>query len=182
MLSDFQKQKIEHLFRFYDQDHSGAIEAHDIDTIANRFAEEFHWRIGDEEDRRFRSLFRQVWRRLVLLFDEDQNEKVTLNEFMAAYEKNLSQPSEYKHNVHPFIDKLFPIIDSDKDDAWTQKEFRRFYHCFGQSHNEADQAFVAMDLNGDGLLQKNEIYQHFEDFHLSQDPGKVGNHFFGRLT
>lgn len=182
MLSTFQQQKIEHLFRFYDQDKSGFIEAHDIDTIANRFADEFKWRIGEEEDKKFRSLFRQVWRRLVLRFDDNEDEKVSLEEFMQAYTQNLSSEEAYQKNIFPFIEKLFPILDGDKDSAWTLKEFRRFYRCFGQTNEEADVAFKAMDLNGDGKLQKEEVFTHFRAFHLSESPEEIGNHFFGKLN
>ncbi|GIV38647.1 MAG: hypothetical protein KatS3mg033_0447 [Thermonema sp.] len=182
MLSAFQRQKIEHLFRFYDQDKSGFIEAKDIDTIANRFAEEFRWRIGEEQDKKFRSLFRQVWRKLVLRFDENADEKVSPEEFLQAYTQNLSSEEAYQKNVFPFIEKLFPILDGDKDNAWTQKEFRRFYRCFGQSNEGADAAFEAMDLNGDGLLQQEEVFTHFRAFHLSESAEDIGNHFFGKLS
>lgn len=181
MLSTFQKQKIKHLFCFYDQDKSGFIEAHDIDSIANRFAEEFRWRIGEEQDKKFRALFRQVWRRLVLRFDEDENEKVSLDEFLQAYTQNLSSEEAYQENVFPFIEKLFPILDGDQDNAWTRKEFRRFYRCFGQSNEEADAAFEAMDLNSDDKLQKDEVFTHFRAFHLSDSSEEIGNHFFGKL-
>ncbi|MGD1841482.1 MAG: EF-hand domain-containing protein [Thermonemataceae bacterium] len=181
MLTDFQKKKIARLFQFYDANGNGVIEAEDIDEIAQQFGQEFGWAIASPEDRKFRATFKQFWRKLIMSVDSNDDQKVNLEEFYAAYEASLSSEENYETLVRPFLDNLFPVIDSDNDGAWSKDDFIKFYRGFRSSSEAAERNFKRLDLNSDGVLSKEEIYLHFHDFHMSQDEQVAGTVFFGEL-
>ncbi len=181
MLTQFQEQKITRMFRFYDATENSMIEADDMDAIGERFCEEFGWKRGDEQDKKFRATFRQVWRRLLLRFDENQDEQVSLGEFLTAYKHHLSSEASYQEHVKPFIENIFNIIDTDKDGQWSKQCFIKFYKGFRNTESEAEVAFQALDSNGDGVLSREEIYQHFYDFHFGQNTDSPSRLFFGAL-
>jgi juvenile hormone diol kinase len=181
MLSEFQKKKITRLFKFYDADGSGAIQANDFDLISKSFAQEFGWLAASEEERKFGNAFKQSWRRLLISADENGDEKISLEEFLNSYSLALSNDESYNTLIKGFIENIFIAIDIDHDNNWSKSDFIKFYKGFRNSAQEAENAFSKMDMNGDGTLSKEEVYKHFYDFHFSQDPQVAGNIFFGEF-
>jgi len=181
MLSEFQMQKLQKLFAFFDADGNGVIEPNDMDNIAEQFSQIFSWKIGDDDEKKFRGALKKYWRRLVLGIDTEEDPQVTWEEFRKAYQRNLSSPANYEEFVKPFIDHIFPAIDTNKDDLLQLSEFTHLYEGFRNPREEAAKAFKKLDLNGDGVLSRDEVYQHFYDFHFSEDKNAVGNYFFGEL-
>lgn len=181
MLSEFQTQKLKKLFRFFDADGNQLIEPEDMDIIAEQFRQIFSWTIGDEDDRKFRGALKKYWRRLMMGTETAQDTNVSLDDFLKAYQRNLSSQANYEEFVKPFIDHIFPAIDTNKDDLLQPSEFAHLYEGFRNPKEEAAKVFQKLDLNGDGTLSKDEIYQHFYDFHFSEDKTAAGNFFFGEL-
>lgn len=181
MLSEFQKQKIQRMFRFFDADGNQVIEPEDMDIIAEEFRKSFGWKVGCEDDKKFRNALKKYWRRLILGNEEAQDQPITLEVFMRAYERNLQSKETYEKYVQPFLDHIYPAIDTNKDDLLQPSEFKHLYVGFRNSPQEAQMAFQKMDLNGDGVLSRQEVYQHFYDFHFSEDKNAPGNFFFGNL-
>ncbi|PKQ70029.1 EF-hand domain-containing protein [Raineya orbicola] len=181
MLSDFQKQKITKMFCFFDADGNKVIEPEDMDIIAEEFRKSFGWQVGSEDDKKFKGALKKYWRRLTLGNEEAQDEPITLEVFLKAYERNLQNQQTYEEYVKPFLDHIYPAIDTNKDDMLQPSEFNHLYIGFRNSLQEAQAAFQKLDLNGDGVLSREEVYQHFYDFHFSQDANAPGNFFFGSL-
>jgi len=181
MLSEFQIQKLKKLFIFFDADGNKVIEPEDMDIIAEQFGKIFSWKVGDENDKKFRGALKKYWRRLLMGADFDKDQNVSLDEFLKAYERNLSNQANYDEFVKPFIDHIFPAIDTNKDNLLQPSEFALLYEGFRNPKQEAEKVFQKLDSNGDGTLSKEEIYQHFYDFHFSEDKNAAGNFFFGDL-
>lgn len=181
MLSEFQKKKISQLFRFFDADGNNTVEAEDMDIIVENFAKIFNWEMGDENSRNFGSAFKKYWRKLMMVSDTNNDDKISLAEFLQAYERTLVNDNTYEQFVKPFLDNLFPLIDIDKDGNLQLNEFTKLYQGFRNPAESAQMVFNLLDVNGDGVLSREEVYQHFYDFHFSQDAAKPANAFFGTI-
>lgn len=181
MLTEFQKKKITHLFQFFDADGNNNVEAEDMDIIVENFAKIFNWEMGDDNSRNFGSAFKKYWRKLMMVSDTDDNDKISLSEFLQAYERTLVNDETYEQFVKPFLDNIFPLIDTNKDDKLQLSEFTKLYQGFRNPVENAQKVFNLLDINGDGVLSKEEVYQHFYDFHFSQDIEKPANAFFGTI-
>ena len=179
MLTEFQKKKISSLFNFFDADGNNTIEAEDMDIIVENFAKIFNWEFGDENSRSFGGAFKKYWRKLMMVSDTNNDDKITLAEFLQAYERTLVNDDTYEQFVRPFLDNIFPLIDIDKDGNLQLNEFTKLYQGFRNTEASAQAVFDLLDINGDGVLSKEEVYQHFYDFHFSQDTAKAANAFFG---
>lgn len=149
--------------------------------IAGQFAIQFGWQITGQDDCKFRGALKKYWRKLLLGFDGNNDASIDLEEFLEAYKRNLSSKENYEEFVKPFIDHIFSIMDTNKDNTLQPEEFAHFYLGFRNSAQEAIKVFAQLDINGDGVLSRAEIEQHFYDFHFSQDRQAAGNFFFGML-
>jgi len=182
MLTEFQTLKIQKLFSFFDADGNKVIEPEDMDMIAEQFTKIFGWQIGDDNDKKFRGALKKYWRRLLMGADTDQDQNVSFEEFKAAYTRSLATKETYEEFILPFIEQIFPVIDTNHDGLLQPAEFAHLYEGFRNPKDEASKVFTKLDINGDGTLSKEEIYQHFYDFHFSEDKNAAGNSFFGDLA
>jgi Ca2+-binding EF-hand superfamily protein len=55
------------------------------------------------------------------------------------------------------------------------------HEAFGQSEQDCEHAFAALDLDGDGVLSREELLRAARDYYTSDDPSAIGNLLFGRL-
>jgi Ca2+-binding EF-hand superfamily protein len=166
MLSDAQKERITQIFQLYDANKNHLIEAVDIDIIAQRFRKSYQIQVGSEIDRRFKAVFGQFWRKLVLLYDENDDRNISLDEFFAAYEVHLSSQDRYDEMIRPFIDNIFPIVDTDEDGMLNLEEYTRFYCLFHDDAAAAAASFQMIDGNQNGKLSQLEVYAFFHEFHF----------------
>ncbi len=179
MLTEFQKKKITRLFQFFDADGNNTIEAEDMDLIVENFSKIFNWEFGSDNARSFGGAFKKYWRKLMMVSDTNSDDKISLAEFVQAYERTLISDDTYEQFVKPFLDNIYPLIDIDKNGSIELNEFSKLYEGFRNTLASAQVVFNLLDINGDGILSKEEVYQHFYDFHFSQDMTKPANAFFG---
>lgn len=181
MLTHFQKKKMTHLFHFFDRDGDGFIEPKELDHIVDDLA------VSEEENeqahqRRLQQMFHRFWKQLIDAADENNDGKISLEEFVGVHEILIADSSSYQRYVYPFIESLFHLIDLDKDKRWDKKEFSHFYNLCKQTKEYAEEAFSKMDADNDGFLSHLEVIFYFREFYLSKDKNAIGNYFFGKMA
>jgi len=181
MLSQFRKQKVARIFEFYDVNENGQIEFDDIIDICNAFANEFEWEPHSFDDDNFRTTFKNLWLQLLKNADQNADNQVSLKEFLDSYEVAIADDASFQIYIQPFFDMIYPILDEHNIGYIKKEYYMRFYKAFRNSEKAAAKAFVAMDLNEDGLLSKQEFYQNFYNFHMSEDRQDRSLVFFGNV-
>ena len=104
---------------------------------------------------------------------------------MEAYLEGHKKMSidELRDIVTNVAEVLFYVVDSNHDDKIQWKEYQDYLRILQQEHDPdiAKYAFNAVDLNGDGILSKEEFISACLEFFSSQDdtPSK---YFYGPLV
>ncbi len=181
MLSEFRKQKVIRMFEFYDVNENGQIEYNDIIKICNNFCYEFMWEENGEEDKYFRAVFNNLWKQLLKNADANEDDLISLNEFLASYEVALVDDTSFEAYTKPFWDVIYDVLDPHKIGYIAKQDYINFYRAFRNSEKAAEKAFIAMDLNSDGIISKNELYRNFYNFHMSEDTTDRSVIFFGTI-
>jgi Ca2+-binding EF-hand superfamily protein len=172
MLTEFQKRKAQKSFEAHDYNSNGALSQADFELIVENLA-----KLGQNQQlpkyEALKSTYISFWLELQALADIDNDGEVTLDEWYAYYDHHL---------VHLMMSHLFELIDADGDRKITIEEYKRFATCWNRSENEACETFLKLDINGDGILDKEEFLQHLDDFCYSNNPNAPGNWFWGLLS
>lgn len=176
MLSEFQKQKVTKIFKFYDVNKNGLIESVDIDAICNTFSKEYNW--DKETTEAFTAVYHQTWKNLVEAADKNNDKMVSHKELQDAYEVSIADKEAYNKYILPFFKGVFPIISEGKGHM-TKEDYEKFYRSFRNPVEEADRVFALMDINKDGVISEEELSSMFYEFHMNQDEEHPSKHFFG---
>lgn len=181
MLSEFRKRKVKRIFEFYDVNANGFIETSDIHAICDRFCEEYGWAKESDMDKMFRSQFLTLWSALVTAADVNKDSKVSLDELYANYTVTIKDEAAFEKYIYPFFQGIYPVLDSDSDGDMGFDEFSRFYRSFRNTDAQAQVAFSTQDLNGDGILTRDEFLLNFYLFHMSENEAHSSRMFFGAM-
>ena len=185
MLSELQKRKLTVVFNTYDTDGNGVLEEQDFvqrvaKVVAPRNAEPgsptYDWAYNK---------WMKEWGRLQRLADVNQDNKVSLDEWFAFHERELQleRPQlPYWRNPEEdgltFTEFIFDIVDLDDNGKISWKEYSLFLHAYGIDWDLHQEIFQKLDLNGDGVLSKDEWVVLLNQF-FGDDPDAPGNWHLG---
>jgi Ca2+-binding EF-hand superfamily protein len=178
MVSELRRKKLTKSFNSLDHDGSGVISQEDLAQSAEATAQVRGYKSGSPE---YQSLYEKMvtspWQDLVKM-DADGDGKVTLDEYIAYFDKPASDPT-----VNRFItnggEALFNAGDSDSDGEISLENFKKMNLAWQPDEAQAEQTFGKLDTNGDGAISKEEFLGHVKDFFFSDDPESPGNLILG---
>lgn len=179
MLSDLQKSKIQNLFHMFDTDINGMIEKSDIVRIINTCSARFGWERGGLDYKEFETHFLSMWAGMVKRADKNQDQQVSLQEFLDFYSDLLDSPEEYQVVLGGLGGAIFGTFDVNFDGELTLGEYKEFYAAMGLSTGFATTIFARLDLNTNGRISIRELTILLDEFFSSQDPNAPGNFLFG---
>ena len=127
------------LFRQIDRDGDGAITTRELASFFESRDDEFA-------------------KRLLKAIDTDSDGLIDIDEFKAAYR----WAEETREGMRAFFDTgppevIFSLVDADKDGRISQQELEAFLQSGPDPAITARQLFMAIDRNGDGLIDRDEF-------------------------
>ena len=98
----------------------------------------------------------------IAAFDSNNDEKITVDEFIQYYKMKLSNDKE------GLFKKVFEKIDQDKDGFINLSEMIYFGKLIGENLTEAEAAeqLKDVDVNNDGKINFDELFSIFQDCEL----------------
>lgn len=182
MLSDLQRRKLERRFALYDVSENGLVDQDDFDLAAQRVARAFNRAPGMPGYRAILNSFRQQWQQLKAAVDGNDDNTVTLDEYLTAMTKIvISDSTGYARVIQPSVQAMMEIADTDHDDQLTAEEFYCMMRAYRVTATAAAASFARLDHDRKGYLTRTEIDQAFAEFFMSDDPDLPGNWLFGPL-
>lgn len=181
MLTDFQTQKMEKLFRFWDIDNNGYLEQVDYEQLAERITAERGWKSGSTEAASTYNALMASWGQIAQFADANADAKVTPKEWMAHCTAMVQDSGVYRVSGMELMMALFNAVDTDGDGQLTLEDYKMWFRIYKADEAQAEAAFTQMDTDGSGALSIDELLTAVDDFYHSDDPDAPGNHLFGGL-
>jgi juvenile hormone diol kinase len=179
MLTELQKKKLPNLFKFYDADGNGYIEAADFDTIHAAFCQAADWEKGSQPSEALKARLASRWANIQKHADANNDNRVSLDEWLAYVDKMLQSEEQYRAEVEGIVAQIFQVFDRDKDGQIDRAEYERWHRVRRLDAKSAAALFSAMDLNKDGFISVEETTQLVRQFFKSDNPADPGNQLFG---
>lgn len=179
MLSDWQRRKMTHRFNLQDSNHDGSIDLNDYMRVVDEMAKLRGWSADAPEYSSFRATYHAYWEALCRLTDKNMDGQVNLSEFIAGFERLLSDDQNYRRYVESVAKNLFDSVDLDRDDKISLGEFSIPQQAYGLTADQAQETFKRLDVTGKGYLTRDEMYGLAHEFFYSDDPAAPGTWLFG---
>jgi Ca2+-binding EF-hand superfamily protein len=180
MLTELQKRKLTALFYHHDMDKDGYLARDDYEEYARRMCDALGFAPGSPEHDAVYTQTLAAWDTNVLsAFDKDGDNRVSLEEHLAAYDVSINDPVLHKQLQSEYANSLLQMWDRDGDARLSAAEYVALLGCYGIPEDVAQGAFEHLDQNGDGYLSTEECRKAVEEFFLSNDPEAPGNWLIG---
>jgi Ca2+-binding EF-hand superfamily protein len=177
MLTEFQRRKLTHLFGMSDADKDGVVERADYARIADNFARTNGVELGTPGHERVRAAYLGFWNNLQQLADGDHDGKVTLAEYLAAYEHLLVA----REPIVGIAQAIIALVDADRDGRIVEGEYVALLRAYDIAEDGAREAFRRLDRDGDGAVTADELLADAEEFFYGDNPDAPGNWLLGPL-
>uniref|UniRef100_B8HL04 Calcium-binding EF-hand-containing protein n=1 Tax=Cyanothece sp. (strain PCC 7425 / ATCC 29141) TaxID=395961 RepID=B8HL04_CYAP4 len=189
MLGELQQKKIERLFNVLDSDRNGLLEQGDF---AKRASVLTTIRGENTDSPLYQKLYATQmawWENLRAATDKDNNGQVTLEEWSAFWEAWLtSVANEAATGQTPSLEAIkgsaavtFDMIDSNQDGQVTSDEYASWFQTLNLG-GDGKNHFNRLDLDGDGIVSRDEAIKLSLEFFLSNEPEAPGNYLYGSLS
>ena len=179
MLTALQTKKLTRAFHLFDVDRNGFMEAADCELVVSATTQAMGYPLGSPEYQAYHAEYMAGWYDLVRLGDSDNDQRLTLTEYCAAYGQLMAAPERFNAVILSIVKTIISLWDSNKDGKVSASEYAAYLIAFNATAAEAADAFQRLDRNGDGYLTTDELSQSAEEFFLSDDPQAPGNWLVG---
>lgn len=182
MISPLQTRKLTHWFHLLDVDKGGTINIDDLVAILYKQAELNHMsKYGDEFEQR-RGMMALLWMDLCRYIDFNRDGNISLEEWT----KSLSMLEKYStwdafSHDHPRLKNgLVGLLGVTENKEADIEAYTRFLKAYSADQGvDIPAVFAKLDLNGNGTLSAEELYQLAGEFLFSSDIKSPGNWLLG---
>ena len=176
MLTDLQRRKLLKLFSMYDVGNRGYLQFSDYEKIAHKLADARGWKSDNPEYQKLMNKYGYQWISMHGSIQEKLKQKrgnrIYLDEWL-KYHELVFQDKDHRKQVKSLAELVFDIIDLD--------EWQTLFQVYNIPVIYAPESFAKIDLNGDGVLSREEVVSSLQEFYDSDDPEVAGNYIFGPI-
>jgi Ca2+-binding EF-hand superfamily protein len=178
MLTNLQKRKLTRFFDVWDTDGDGVITTKDPEQVAQNLAKLQDLEPGSPEHKGFYSGLMSYQNDFLKTVDMDKSGRVTLEEWLAYHEKMLQDEKRFEGTALMVIEVMFALMDRNGDGKITLEEYGECMKAL-RIKDLTDKDLQKLDLNGNGILSKEDVLQLTREFFYSDDPDARGNWALG---
>lgn len=179
MLTALQIRKLTRGFKLFDIDQNGFVDRQDSELVIQAATQAMGYAPGSAEYRAYANAYLASWDAVVQLGDSDGDQRLTVAEMCTAYESLMAQPEQFNAVILGFAQTAIALWDSNRDGKVSEEEYKNYLLSVQVTAAEAVDAFRRLDLNQDGYLTQEEMFENLQEFYFSNDPNAPGNWFFG---
>ncbi|HEY0603261.1 MAG TPA: hypothetical protein VGD58_10140 [Herpetosiphonaceae bacterium] len=181
MLTDLQKRKLMLTFNAFDHDRDGMLEQQDFEGLAVNLAKAFNVEADSSTYPQLQQTLQEHWQQLHELAGNGQDQ-VDPESWLRFYDTLFSSPESTSAYLNTYMDGFYALWDlvdpAAAGQGTTLKRFKGMYRAYGLDEAVGEDAFRRMDTNGNGVIDRNEMYQRVMEFYGS-DPDAPGNWLLG---
>jgi Ca2+-binding EF-hand superfamily protein len=183
MLTDLQVSKLDRRFELLDVDGDGVINAADYDLAAAGVCAAFGHRPGSRAYDRVHMAYLTLWTRISREMDRQGAGRITRRQFIdSCADAVVERDGGYEQTIAPVADAVMDVIDANGDGLLSLDELTRWFNAYGVCADDAERIFRQLDLDGDGVLDRQEIQHAIADFYRGDDPDSAANLLFGPIS
>ncbi|MGW1379749.1 EF-hand domain-containing protein [Streptomyces sp. NPDC002446] len=151
MITDALRAEYEHRFSLYDSDGDGYLTVRDFTERARRMSDAAGEPPESPKAQAVHAGMRNIFEQLAALTGVEAEGRMDREQFIAAFMR-ASESGEIGRVVWPSIAATVALADADGDGVVNRAEFTALQRATGFSETQAEQAFAALDHDGDGRL------------------------------
>ncbi|MYV56152.1 EF-hand domain-containing protein [Streptomyces sp. SID3212] len=162
--------KIARRFAAFDQDGNGFIDREDFSGAAAHLLAEFGVTARSDKGQALYSGAEAFWQGMAGIADVDGDQRVSKQEFITGAVKRLrDSPQRFAEIARPFLHAVIAVADEDGDGV-TPAAAERALRVLGVAPDVAALAAAALDADGDGRIQEDEILSGFAAYYVTPEP------------
>ncbi|GHH90729.1 EF-hand domain-containing protein [Streptomyces capillispiralis] len=162
MVTSEYERRIAARFATFDQDGNGYIDREDFSGAAKALLAEFGTAARSDRGQALYIGAEAFWQGMAGIADRDGDQRITREEFVNGALKRLrDNPERFAEIARPFLHAALAVAGPGDDAAVTVEATARVIAVLGVPEEAARAAAAALDADGDGRIDEEEIVRAF---------------------